>query len=131
MHFALSMMHLTLHSAKVSSLLEAISIISFSPILHTTLGSNPAKASLHNHLFFKIFLQTINTRISCYSIDCLAKLSCNLRSSLLLRISVQLKSISIPHIARSSNNSLFRHNVRINIQLIVQNLKKYIAYLSS
>lgn len=46
MHLALSIMHLTLLSANMIALLEAISVISFSPILATSLGSNPAKASL-------------------------------------------------------------------------------------
>lgn len=46
MHLALSTMHLTLVSAKVSSLLEPISMISFSPILAIIFASNPEKASL-------------------------------------------------------------------------------------
>lgn len=46
MHLALSRMHLTLHSVNMIALLEAISVISFSPILATKLGSNPPKASL-------------------------------------------------------------------------------------
>lgn len=51
MHFALSTMHLTLFSAKLSSLSEAMSFISFSPILHTLLGSKPANASLFHYTF--------------------------------------------------------------------------------
>lgn len=46
MHLALSTMHLTLLSANITALLEAISMISFSPIFATVLGSNSAKASL-------------------------------------------------------------------------------------
>lgn len=47
MHLAFSTMDLTRLSANIMSLLEAISMISFSPILATMFGSNPAKASLH------------------------------------------------------------------------------------
>lgn len=46
MHLALSTMHLTLLSANIIALLEAISMISFSPIFATVLGSNPANVSL-------------------------------------------------------------------------------------
>lgn len=47
MHLALSIMHLTLLSANIIALLEDISSTSLSPILATELGSNSAKASLH------------------------------------------------------------------------------------
>lgn len=53
MHLALSTMHRTLLSGKASSLLEAISAISFSLILLTRLGSKPANASLHLSTFGK------------------------------------------------------------------------------
>ena len=46
MQLALSTMHLTLHSASISALLETMSVSSFSPILATLLASNPAKTSL-------------------------------------------------------------------------------------
>lgn len=46
MHLELSTIHLTLPSANIIALLDAMSVISFSPILATTLGSNPEKASL-------------------------------------------------------------------------------------
>ena len=46
MHLALSTMHLTLQSANESALFDAISMISFSSILATVYGSNPAKTSL-------------------------------------------------------------------------------------
>uniref|UniRef100_A0A9I9EI14 Uncharacterized protein n=1 Tax=Cucumis melo TaxID=3656 RepID=A0A9I9EI14_CUCME len=46
MHLALSTMHLTLLSTSIMALSDAISVISFSPMLATILGSNPAKASL-------------------------------------------------------------------------------------
>ena len=47
MHLALSTMHLTLLSANMISLLDDISVISFSPILATVFGSNPQNASLY------------------------------------------------------------------------------------
>lgn len=46
MHLALSTILLTLLSANIIVLSDAMSVISFSPILATILGSNPAKASL-------------------------------------------------------------------------------------
>lgn len=47
MHLALSIMHPTLLSANMIALFDDISVISFSPILATLLGSNPEKASLY------------------------------------------------------------------------------------
>ena len=59
MHFALSTMHLTLLSANMSALLEAVSVISFSPIWATVFGSNPENASL---LVFDQPIHTINLK---------------------------------------------------------------------
>lgn len=47
MHLAFSMMHRTLHSASLSSLLPLISATSFSSIFATVLGSKSANASLN------------------------------------------------------------------------------------
>lgn len=49
MHFALSTMHLTLQSGNRISLFDAIAMISFSSILATVIGSNPAKTCLCHH----------------------------------------------------------------------------------
>lgn len=54
MHLALSSMHLTLLSANIIALSDDISKISFSPILATTFGSNPAKACLYYQSNVKI-----------------------------------------------------------------------------
>jgi len=47
MHLALSTILLTLLSANIIALSDAMSVISFSPILATILASNPANASLY------------------------------------------------------------------------------------
>lgn len=62
MHLALSIMHLTLHSANIIALLEAISAISFSPILATLFGSNPKNASLSYKLNHKLIQPCFDTK---------------------------------------------------------------------
>lgn len=51
MHLALSTIHLTLLSCSIIALFDAISVISFSPILATRFGSNSQNASLLSQNF--------------------------------------------------------------------------------
>lgn len=108
MHLAFSTMHRTLHSASLSSLLALITAMSSSFSFATTLGSKPANASLEStfcHKFLR-FMESGNCCICTEKPKCYERRGTYMYMSLLLSISVQLWSMSIPERVSSSNRRL-------------------------